>query len=277
MHTILIPTDFSATAKNAALYALALANQLGAKKIVLYNAYQTPVIGDAMAPSIAIIDMESIQDFSQTGLRLQQTELQLLNTNNIEIDILHVFDFLVDGIEQVCKDVAADLIVMGITGASGFEEALIGSNTIAVAKHTTVPLIIVPHDAVYKPIKNVLLACDFKKIIETTPINIIRSIINSSGANLFVLHVNHQGDKYSSETEHEIKMLNSLLQGLNPKYDFVENNDFTEAINSYATNKDVDLIITIPKKHGLFEGLFKKSHVKMLAFHSHLPLLTIHE
>jgi hypothetical protein len=39
----------------------------------------------------------------------------------------------------------------------------------------------------------------------------------------------------------------------------------------------VDLIITIPKKMGWFDSLFRRSHTKMLAFHSHVPLMVVHE
>jgi nucleotide-binding universal stress UspA family protein len=277
MNSILVPSDFSGTARNAARYALSLAKQMGTKKILLYNAYQTPVIGDSMAPSLAMIDMESIQKISEEGLRSQKAELEQLNDIGIEIETLNAFNFLIDGIEAICENSKIDLIVVGITGASALEEALVGSNTVALAKRTTVPLIVVPANAVYQPIQKVLLACDFKKVIETTPIDAIRNIIGETKAKLHVVHVNHQGDKYSSETEHEIKMLDSLLQGLNPEYAFVENNDFTEAINKYVEDNSIDLIITIPKKHGLFEGLFKKSHAKMLAFHSHVPLMSVHE
>ena len=42
MRTILVPTDFSATAQNSAFYALGLAKELGASKLVLYNAYSMP-------------------------------------------------------------------------------------------------------------------------------------------------------------------------------------------------------------------------------------------
>lgn len=39
IQTILLPTDFSVTATNAGLYTVALANQIGAKKIVVYHSY----------------------------------------------------------------------------------------------------------------------------------------------------------------------------------------------------------------------------------------------
>ncbi|MEI2711024.1 MAG: universal stress protein [Chitinophagaceae bacterium] len=40
IETILLPTDFSETAKNAGLYAVELAFQIGAKKVVVYHTYE---------------------------------------------------------------------------------------------------------------------------------------------------------------------------------------------------------------------------------------------
>ena len=42
MKTFLIPTDFSDNAVNAIRYAVALAMQVKASKLVLYNTYATP-------------------------------------------------------------------------------------------------------------------------------------------------------------------------------------------------------------------------------------------
>ena len=70
---------------------------------------------------------------------------------------------------------------------------------------------------------------------------------------------------------------NTLFEGFKPEYHFAEDTDFTECINEFVAAKSIDLIITIPKKHGLIDSLFKRSHTKMLAFHSHVPLLVIHD
>ena len=166
---------------------------------------------------------------------------------------------------------------MGITGGGALEENQVGSNTISVAKHSTVPVIIVPANASFTPIKEVLLACDYKKVVETTPVQPIKSLLAATGTKLFVLNVDHNNKGYNSEVPFESLMLDTLLQGCNPEYHFVDSPDFTEAINAFAREKEVDIIITIPKKHGWFESLFRKSHTKMLAFHSDVPLMVIHE
>ena len=62
-----------------------------------------------------------------------------------------------------------------------------------------------------------------------------------------------------------------------PQYHLLKGEAFTDIINQFATENNTDLIIVISKKHGLFEGIFKRSHIKQLAFHSHIPVMTVHD
>jgi nucleotide-binding universal stress UspA family protein len=277
MNTILLPTDFSATSRNSAHYAIAMAKQFGIKKIVLYHAYQIPVVtGDPILPAVQLMDYESFKEASEIHLEHFRLEF-VAEAEGIELEAICEINDLGDGINEASKKYGADLIIMGITGGSALEENLIGSNTISISKHSTVPVIIIPSDAKYTPIEEVLFACDFKKVKDTTPIQPIAKIIQLTKAKLFVLHVNPPEEAYEVEMENEVRILNGLLEDLHPEYHFLNREDFTGAINEFAEKKEIDLIITIPKKHGWFEGLFKRSHVKMLAFHSHTPLMVIHE
>lgn len=277
MDTILIPTDYSDTSKNSAHYAVQLARQLSVKKIVLYNAYQQPITADPAMNAVEFYNLEDFRNISEEGMKNFVSELKA-NNSDIEFETICDFNILSNGIEDLCKNnPSIDLIVMGITGGGKLEEVLIGSNTIHVAKHTNVPLIIVPADAVYKPITKVVLACDFKHVVETTPVEPIKQIIDTTQAKLHVLHIDHNNKDYDEETPFESLMLDTLLDGYNPKYHFVDNADFTEGMNEFVQQNNIDLIVTIPKKHGLFEGLFRRSHTKMLAYHTHIPLMVIHE
>ena len=56
----------------------------------------------------------------------------------------------------------------------------------------------------------------------------------------------------------------------------IENTE-VKGINDFVTEHQINLVITIPKKHGLFDRLFKRSHTKHLAFHTHIPIMCIHE
>ena len=65
------------------------------------------------------------------------------------------------------------------------------------------------------------------------------------------------------------------LNGYNPEFSFLRAYDFLDGIDRYAEGKEIDAIITVPKKHGFISQLFKTSHTKKLAYHSHVPTIAI--
>lgn len=278
MQTILVPTDFSATAKNAAIYAIELAKQIGATKVIIFNAYEAvmpTMTMDPTVPSIMPVDIETYKNISETGLQKFAADLQAACNNQVVLETLNDLNTLVSGISEAAEKTGANLIVMGITGGNALEESLIGSNTVDVAKAITVPMIIVPPNAVFKTIEEITLAVDLKKVEATTPTQPIKNLLDVIKAKLFVLHVNDGED--DADKDDQMGVLNGLLEGYNPEYFFVNNISFIDGINDFVDSKNVDLIITIPKKHSWFETLFKRSHTKLLAFHSHVPLMVVHD
>jgi nucleotide-binding universal stress UspA family protein len=279
MDTLLLPTDFSATALNAGKYALQLAAQVGASKLVLYHSYEIPVTIDPMTPGLQMLDVEALKTDSEEGLESFREQLAPF-ANNIVLDTFNEYGALADGLDEVCKKVHAGLIVMGITGGGILEEKLIGSNAISVAKHTDVPVIIVPAAASFTPVEEIMLTSDFHKSDKTIPVELVRRIMNETKAKLYVFNIEEEVDEYATDypgTElQESYALHELLHDLNPEFHFSENTNFVEAVNEFAAEYQVDLIITIPKKHGFFGSLFTESHTKKLAFHSKVPVMVIH-
>lgn len=280
MEAILLPTDFSPTAKNAALYALKLAQQLGVKKLVLYHSYEIPVSIDPLAPAIQMLDMESVKNGSEEGINNFEMQVKAF-ANNVTIEKINEYGAMAEGLDEVCSKVNAGLVVMGITGGGILEEKLVGSNAISVAKNTNCPVIIVPANTSFTRIESIMLTSDFDKADTTIPIEPIRKIIEETKAKLFVFHLEEQTDEYAvtypSNVMGESYALYTLLQDFSPEYHFSKNKNFVEAINEFATENAIDLIISIPKKHGFFESLFTGSHTKALAFHSHVPVMVVHE
>jgi nucleotide-binding universal stress UspA family protein len=275
MNSLLVPTDFSDTANNAGLYAVSLAEDLGIQKIILYNAYQAPISADPSMPAVQLFDIDILKKTSKDGLEKFRSQLQSVCKKPMLFETKAEFQMLTSGVEELCKKEQIDAIIMGITGGSKLEEVLIGSNTISVAKHVTVPVFIIPGNTSYKPVKQILLACDFKKVVDTMPVAAIKNLVETTGAKLQILNVSEKPTK--PDEQFESLLLDTLFQGYQPQYHFIHDTHFAEAINNFADTHAIDLIITIPKKHGLFEGLFKKSHTRSLAFHSHIPLMVIHE
>jgi nucleotide-binding universal stress UspA family protein len=280
MKDILVPTDFSTTAKNAARYALQLAEQIGAPKVIFYNAYSAPIIVDPMVPAVQLLNEENLKKDSQDALDKFQLFVKAFCPKDCVVETYCEYALLNNGLNEVCQKTNSELIVMGITGGGLLTEKLIGSNTLSVAKHSDVPVIIVPANSRFTRIEEVMLLSDFDKADDKIPMNPVRRIIELTKAKFFVFNVEKEVDEfgvtYPSNVLGESYAVHTLLQDLNPEYHFTKNQHYMQAIDDFVKEHHIDLIITIPQKHSFFEKLFSSSHTKMLAFHSHIPLMVMH-
>ncbi len=272
MKNILVPVDFSATAKNSAMYAAALAKELEATQITLYNAYSMPL---ATEMSWAVLQTEELQKASEEGLLQYKAELQVVCGDGIAVDTISDFGFLAERIDEVAKQVQADLIVMGITGGGKFEQVFMGSNTTHVVNHTTVPVLIVPRDAKWRDIEIIGWASDYKDVQKTTPAEAIATIVHALKAKLIVMHNNPDPKAFDPELFHNNVMVAEMLKKLRPEFDMVSYDNFLDGVHDFVHRQKVDMLLVIPKKASWFESLFKRSHTRMLAFHSDVPLLCL--
>ena len=164
MQTILVPTDFSPNAYNAASYAIALAADINAKEIILYNAYQPYVSEDPELGVPLQNDMDEFKQISADGLERMKNILLKDGSPSVQLKFESEYNIISQGIIDACKNFNAGLIVMGISSTeSKLEKALMGSNAIDVSKHSEVPVIIVPAETKYSKLKKILLAVDLKK------------------------------------------------------------------------------------------------------------------
>lgn len=274
MRRFLVPTDFSETSKNAAHYAVQLASTVPDSIVILYNVYdKIPAGADGSPLGIEEDDRKTILNQA-----LKNMEIELHEDSTVRIEyVAEVGSNLVESMTRYVRYQGIDLVIMGITGATRLEQIMIGSNTLNFVNEGVCPVIIVPPNAKFEAIENVMLLSDFKNVEYTTPVNAIRNFLQ-----LFrpVLHiVNVDTEHYVELTEDykaERNKLERIFQEFDPQFSFMRLYDFLDAINSFAHDRNIDVIITIPRSHGFLSGLFKSSHTKRLAYHSHVPLLAIH-
>ena len=272
MKTILIPVDFSATARNSAIYAAGLARYVNANKLVLFNAYSVPL---ATEMSWAVLQTEELKHSSEEGLKEFAAMLSGIIGPEISIETRPEFGFLAERIESVSNEVNADLIVMGITGGGKLEEVLIGSNTTHVINHTHVPVLIVPPEATWKPVRTIGWACDYKDVLKTTPADVIMKMIDEFHAKLIVVHNNTDPKAFDPELFNNNVMVSEMFHKLTPEFVMVSNDHLSDAINEFTEKYNVDMLLAVPKKQSWIDSIFHRSSTKMLAFHSHVPLLCI--
>lgn len=261
MHRVIIPVDFSETSLNAARYT---AQMLAGKEdavAILYHNYESHDDQD-----VSHNYQESLrQEFLRAGVKSVECESEMGGD-------------LIDNISRLAHTIRATLIIMGITGKSAIRQVMFGSNTLKLIDKNLYPVMIIPPDARYTGINNVAFASDFKNVENTTPSDLINSILEMFEPKLHIFTVNK--DVYISINEEMTKqkeILEKMFVKYNTEFYFLTMNDFYTAVDSFITDYNIDVMITIPKHQSNSTSLFKSSHTKKLAYHSHIPILAAHE
>ena len=152
---MLILTDFSDVALNAAMYAAALSRQLNVSNILLYYSDYIPSTIDI--PLQNAIRQEHEWRKNEERLEGLQSKLELLTNGQTPVSIRIDERPLDLAVKELGETESIGLVVMGIKGKGRLERTLIGSNTITVAKICPLPLLVVPEEAIFAGISKVLL------------------------------------------------------------------------------------------------------------------------
>jgi nucleotide-binding universal stress UspA family protein len=276
MKTFIVPTDFSDTSKNAAHFAAQVANKLNDAHIILYNVFDKIETGDDS--SVMYNDHEGRKKIME--LALESVKIDMLSkTPNVKITCIAEEErSFIDSLERTARHNGADMIIMGITGATRLEQIFIGSNTLSMVNKNICPVMIVPPHAQFTGIKNIAFTSDFKEVEKTTPFKGIQAVLNLFNPMVHVVNVD--ADHYvelTDEYKAEKAILDKMLDGHEREYYFIRQYDFIDAINQFVADHNIDLLLTVPKKHSFLGNLFRSSHTKTLAYHSHVPLIAVHE
>jgi len=271
---ILVPTDFSDSSNNAAEYAWSLAKVMKAS-LILYHAYHIPVPTTGMP--MMIVSSEQLDKENIERLHSYRAQLKKKFGNDITIDCITTAGFAVEEIAAVVKDKQIDFVIMGISGAGKISQALLGSVTTGVLNEVNVPLLIVPEGAKFSPLTKVGLAYDYQNEISPKILAELKTVTSLFKSQLFIIDVESPDEKGNITKAVSGIKLEQALENVEHTLHFPKNSDIVTGLIEFEENHKVDLLIMIPKRHSLISRIFNKSNTKRMAFHTHTPILALHE
>lgn len=271
MKTILVATDFSSTALNAAEYAADMAMAINAD-VLLLHVYQLPVSYSEIPVALNLNDIEKNAEKGMTEVKehlARKTNGKLTITTEARMG-----DFFQE-LKTVCESTKPYTVVMGSQGTTASERLFLGGHAVYTMKHLVWPLITVPPVVKFSSVKKIGLACDFDKVVETTPVDEIKMLVNDFHAELHILNTGKK-EVFKPELVFESGLMQEMLAELKPNYHFITTENTDEGILNFAEKNHIDLLVVLPKRHGLLDKLIHKSHTKQLVLHSHVPVMALH-
>ena len=275
MKTIIVSTDFSAISLNAVNYAADMACVINTDLSIIHVCPIPVILTEVATPPYTLEEL--VEDAEQKMIPLKQ-KIKTRTGEKIKINTIVKTGELIAGINAYCDLLDTYAVVMSVEDSSAFDRFLFGSKTISAIKQLVWPVIAVPPDAKFTSLQKIGLACDFRKVLETIPVEEIKRLVNNFNAELYVLHVSPQNKESLIKGINEGSVwLHDILGELHPKYRFINDTDIEKGLAEFAEKNNLDLLITIPKKHNFISNIFQHSHSKELVLHSHVPVMSIHE
>ncbi len=274
MKLLLVPTDFSPISDNATKFAMDMAKAMGAK-IMLVNMYQIPISFSEVP--LVTISIDQLKKISEDKLTELKENIERITTGNVHVYTQSILGEVTEEVKKLCDTLHPFAVIMGTRGVSGLGRFFLGSNSLSIIGKIETPVFVIPPGATFKPFRKIGLATDMKDVVQNMPVEEIRQLVNFFNADLHVLNVDYERKHFTSYTPEESLNLDTMLSGLNPVYNFIENKDIDEGLNEFAAKNNIDLLVTLPKKHHLLEKILEKSHTRELIYHTTVPLMCIHQ
>lgn len=275
MKTIIVTSDFSSSAHNALAYSCAFLNEReNEAELILLNIYTIPAM--YTSDGVAVTTISGALSDAEDRLQ-EEYEWVKGNYPAIRINTRAILGGFLESLKSQVEILAPVLVIMG---TSGKYDNMWSWNTeiLNVFRDLTVPVLTIPEHLSYTQVRNIAFACNFTNINLHTPVESLKKIIRFTGATLHVIYV-----KSNAQTRENITPLkqeatvHELLKELAPLYHTLQENDVVEAIGHFVKAQSIDLLLVVPRRVGIWESIFHKSHTKALARFNSTPVLALRE
>lgn len=275
---ILAPIDYSHNADGAFRYAYRLAAYLHAGIVAMHVCDPLAELGRRPSVNTKLsIEEVALADLNKYLKEILANPEALGHDANPQLTTMAMKGNAEMAIIEASHDF--DLIVMGTKGLGGPIDRLFGTISTHIARKAYSPVLFVPPGVYFDGFSDILYAADF----ETTDSLSIQQFLEFAqclGSQVHFVHVNTSKDdgRFIADTiQRNLKVKYTQFYKNKPfVYESIEDTHFINAINRYAANYGIKLIVfATPHRKG-WDILLHQSHTNQMLFDTNIPLLVLH-
>ena len=271
MKTILIPTDFSDMADNAALYAVKLARDINAN-LLLCHAFTVPITQPIAAQVILpLIDYDFMK--KEANLQLQRLAKKLsqfiisasdADSYRPEISYRSEAGTVLAVLNDLVTEKSVSLVVMAMN-----------NNSHKMINNASFPVLFVPHNFQYNEIKKIAFATDLSE----SNVNVINSLSGLASYYYAEILLAHIFDDKINHQEHQ-KRLSAFLNDITCKINYpkiyyrqINRENIDDGLEWLMVHGLIDMLAMVHHHDSFMEKIFTSSHTQNIARHIEIPLL----
>ncbi|MBE9600252.1 universal stress protein [Pedobacter sp. MC2016-24] len=282
MKKILIPTDFSSSAKNAAHYAMHLAKEMK-NDLKLVNAMMIPVeVPVAGHVSASLISFDALEEEVEGELERIAEKMMYLDGFETPEHTFHPFVEYVKGVGPVAEVVNRNaahadvsLVVMGTADDGKISRFLFGSTTHSVIEGATFPLLFIPSQCRFEGLHKIAFATDLSEA-DVAIIHVLAGFAKTFNAEILIVHICEKNQRNVVENQLEIdSFLNEVTSKVNYHkiyYHHVLGTDVNDGLDWLAAHGQIQMLVMVHRNHGLLHKVFKGSYTQRMKRRIDIPL-----
>jgi len=274
METILVLTDFSKKAENAALYALRLAEKTHAKIILfhLYDYFHSPNLPDPdpkskdrynVVRNESLLELNKIKQYLETHSKQAEFKPDITILNNFGLD-------LASSVRELVMENKVDLIIMGSKGDNAVSHLFYGSDAYGVLDNAGCPILFVPITCSFDPVETIVFANDLKKDYNKA-INFLTYIARIDNSHIILTHFG----EYDGKAARCLNLIKQASEYVNVTSRLFPLKDIGKQLKEFSVSVGADLVVMIHHRGASFEKFISGSKSKRLIDHNRTPLLIL--
>ncbi|MGB3345104.1 MAG: universal stress protein [Aequorivita sp.] len=275
MKTILYATDYSENSVAALKYAHNMCLNLKAK-LWIVHVFDNPTIMQTRA-EIPFPNLEKDALRGHTA-KLEEFCKKHLGSNlkKMNVTIEAIMDkSAVDGIVSKSEKIQSLLIVTGMKGESKLRRLIMGSTARGLIEKAPHPVLTIPGDTSYHPIKTIVYATDFQ-VEDLDAIRKLAEIAKPLNAKIKIVHISplekpiDKGEKIELE-----KKVNNHVDYVNMELDILYSDDIFNELKICLDKNNADIIAMLERESTSYTSeLFYRNLLKKMKSYGKIPLLS---
>ncbi len=260
MKNILVPIGTSPNSHETLQYAVDFASEFSAELFAMdvFNV-------SAGAGNLANIG-EKVEKSTKERLR---EVIDKVDTKDVEIKIATYKGDLIDGVNEIHKELGIDLIIIAPRSNDIKEELYLGNTSGRIIKRTNIPALIVPKEMGFQPFKTVLTAFGSGVLKRKRVLDPLITMKNKFRSQVNLLLVKNAG--YSDD---DLKV-NTALMDISSQMTITEHANTYLGVLEHFQSQHPDLLCVFRRKRGFFKNLWEKNTVLKSEFSSRIPVLVL--
>ncbi len=261
MKNLLVPIGSNENERNTLEYAIEFAREFNSR-IYLIHVYSSSKVSGSFKNVDHIIERDSKE--------ILREHLQSVDSEGVEIITSTLKGHSEsDTLKQMIKLLHIDVIIASTKNDGSDETTFIGKTTGNIIKDTEIPVLVIPAEVKFRPVKKILMTIKSGSIKSLATLDVLISIQKHFDSKINLLQVK------TPKLDSKDLELNKTLESLVANRIQTRNATVFQGVLEHLHEEDPDMLCVIRRKRGFFKKLWQDDRVKKIDFDSNIPLLVL--